>query len=488
MESWIRRKINKEKKRENPIVLSFEYIYNFLGYFWKRSECLEQIMKNISILKMAVLKRKGTKKMGKKKMYRSMIIHVECGATTISEKGKRVDSRNSLAGSTTNSSITKRTKNKKRRETQQEFTHSWVVGTLKGHTGTIFNMSFSSNGKLLASCAEDAVFIWCTKNLTSKARKSLRINLEYDYAIMIRWSPDGKAFIIHKSLQNIIEVYKVTKKIDGFIASATKVLEFPQKHIVNPVGLDIACTGRYIMSCSEDNDLIIWDLKGQPLATIELKLGSTHRARISPCGRFITTSGFTPDTNVWEVVFSKTGDFKQVSKAFDLTGHSSGVYDFNYNADTSCMATLSKDGTYRVYNTKIEFEKGEDPHLITTGTWEVTTPANIALSPNGEVLVITHGSSLSFYNTITGALDNTIKDIFSNPITCVTFDALGEYVLVSGDKHIKIFCNVTGYRAAITSAKYKLKQRQTSATRERLEKIITDAKRFLEEMGEECSE
>lgn len=110
-------------------------------------------------------------------------------------------------------------------------------------------------------------------------------------------------------------------------------------------------------------------------------------------------------------------------------------------------------------------------------------------------------------------MDNTIKDIFSSkyitnrfsyillsidfliylhfhidPITCVTFDALGEYVLVSGDKHIKIFCNVTGYRAAITSAKYKLKQRQTSATRERLEKIITDAKRFLEEMGEECSE
>ncbi|XP_047369119.1 transducin beta-like protein 2 isoform X5 [Vespa velutina] len=411
----------------------------------------------------------------------------ENGAT-VPEKGKRIDSRNSLTGSTTNSSVNKRTKNKKRRETQQEFTHSWVVGTLKGHTSTIFNMSFSSNGKLLASCGEDAVFIWCTKNLASKARKSLRINLEYDYAIMIRWSPDGKAFIVHKSVQNIIEVYKVIKKMDGFIASATKVLEFPQKHIGNPVGLDIACTGRYMISCSEDNDLIIWDLKGQPLATIELKLGSTHRARISPCGRFVTTSGFTPDVNVWEVVFNKTGDFKQVSKAFDLTGHSSGVYDFNYNADTSRMATLSKDGTYRFYDTKIEFEKGEDPHVLMTGLWDVTTPANIAVSPNGEVLVITHGSSLSFYNNVTGSLDNTIKDIFSNPITCVAFDALGEYVLVSGDKHIKIFSNVTGYRAAIASAKSKLKQRQTSATKERLEKIIIDSKRFLQEMGEECSE
>lgn len=76
------------------------------------------------------------------------------------------------------------------------------------------------------------MFIWCTKNLTSKGRKSLRINLEYDYAILIRWSPDGKAFILHKSIQNIIEVYKVTKKIDGFIGAATKVLEFPQVIIV----------------------------------------------------------------------------------------------------------------------------------------------------------------------------------------------------------------------------------------------------------------
>lgn len=34
------------------------------------------------------------------------------------------------------------------------------------------------------------------------------------------------------------------------------------------------------------------------------------------------------------------------------------------------------------------------------------------LSPNTEVLVISHGSSLSFYSTITGLLDTTIEDIF----------------------------------------------------------------------------
>lgn len=55
---------------------------------------------------------------------------------------------------------------------------------------------------------------------------------------------------------------------------------------------------------------------------------------------------------MWEVIFSKSGEFKQVAKAFDLAGHSSGILDFTFSADSSCMATVSKDGTYRLYDTK----------------------------------------------------------------------------------------------------------------------------------------
>ncbi|EFN73424.1 Transducin beta-like 2 protein [Camponotus floridanus] len=289
-------------------------------------------------------------------------------------------------------------------------------------------------------------------------------------------------------MANTIEVYKIAKKSDGYFASATKALEFPRRHTEDVVGMDIASTGKYIITCSTANDLIIWDLKGQPLATVEMHLGSTHRARISPCGRFVAASGFTPEVKVWEVVFGKSGEFKQVVKAFDLAGHTSGVYDFAFSADTSRMATVSKDGTYRFYDIKIEFEKGEDPHLLMTGTWDNTTAASLALSPNAEVLVIAHGLSISFYSTITGILDTTIQDIFAESITCLAFDAMGEYLLVAGDKHIKIFRNVTGYRTAIESAKRTLKQRQTQATKERLEKMIRDNKELLEKMGEKCPE
>lgn len=48
----------------------------------------------------------------------------------------------------------KRAKNKKRREVQQERVHPWMMGTLKGHTGLVNDMDFSSNGRYLASCAD----------------------------------------------------------------------------------------------------------------------------------------------------------------------------------------------------------------------------------------------------------------------------------------------------------------------------------------------
>lgn len=81
---------------------------------------------------------------------------------------------------------------------------------------------------MLFCIIDRTVMLWCVKDLATKDRRSLRVNIEYDHATLIRWSPDGKAFIIHKAMANAIEVYKVAKKTDGFLASATKALEFPK--------------------------------------------------------------------------------------------------------------------------------------------------------------------------------------------------------------------------------------------------------------------
>lgn len=378
------------------------------------------------------------------------------------------------------------------RSDKHNYTHPWLLASLKGHTGQVLDMDFSSNGKYLATCAEDrTVLLWCVKDLEHKERRSLRINIEFDHARLVKWSPDSKAFIISRSTDNNVEVYRVERKRDGWLGPVARAITFPKVHDEDIVGLAIACHGRFIMTCSAKTDLVLWDLRGAELARVDTYLMTTQCARISPCGRFIVASGFAPDVKVWEVSFNKAGDFQHVKRAFELTGHTSGVYDVAFDADTSHMATVSKDGTWKVYDTKIEYGKGEDPHLVVTGTYQqpagLQQRAHIALAPNAEVVAVAAGDTLALYSVRTGQLDQSISDVYpmeaGGGITGVMFDALGRYVLTCGDKHVRVFHNVTGYRCGVLTARERLRENPTSATKERLEKYIVDSEIFLAQIA-----
>lgn len=62
--------------------------------------------------------------------------------------------------------------------------------------------------------------------------------------------------------------------------------------------------------------------------------------------------GFAPDVKVWEVILTKAGEYQEVKKVFALTGHTSGVYDVAFDVDSSHMATVSKDGTWKLFDIK----------------------------------------------------------------------------------------------------------------------------------------
>uniref|UniRef100_A0A1B6MB85 Uncharacterized protein n=1 Tax=Graphocephala atropunctata TaxID=36148 RepID=A0A1B6MB85_9HEMI len=370
---------------------------------------------------------------------------------------------------------------------KQTYTHSWMVTSLKGHTGQVTDIDFSPNGKFLVTCAEDrAVFIWSTKDFASKEHKNVRYNIEFDHASYVCWSPDSKAFVINRAAENVLEVYRVSRKTDGWISSIAKAITFPKQFEEEVVGLGVAVSGRYIMSCSAANQLVVWDLKGAVLATVDTCLLHTYRAKVSPCGRFVVASGFAPDVKVWEVVFARTGEFKQVSRAFQLAGHTSGVYDFDFSSDSARMATVSKDGSWKVFNTNIEFEKGEDPHLLVTGKYNGSGSAHLALSPNGEVVAIATGPSLALYSALSGACDKLIDNIYpTGAISRVLFDSSGDHLLTAGEKHVRVFHNVTGRRVAIASARLRLSTANNSAaTKERLESSISAAETFLKSLKE----
>lgn len=378
-------------------------------------------------------------------------------------------------------------KNKKRAQWKgkTDYSHQWLVKNLKGHPGTVLLVDFSSNGKFMAAtCDDGSVLLWDIRDLNHKEHKTLRVNIEFDHASYVAWSPDSKAFIVHTVRENNIVVYKIEKKKDGAIGSATPVITFEKAHADDIVGFGISSNGKFMMSCSSKTDMVIWDLKGQQLDRLDTYLMSTYAAKISPCGRFVVATGFSPDVKVMEVVFTKIGDYKQVAKAYELSGHTSGIYDVAFDVDTSHIATISKDGTWKLYHTKIDYVRGESPHVLETGSYTQTANApRIALSPDAEVLAVSVDSSIEFYDTYTGQLFDTVENIYLGLINYMKFDASGKYLFVCGDRAVRVFHNVCGYHTTIASCTRLLAAKQTSATVERLRKTIEECRATLARFG-----
>ncbi|XP_077361902.1 transducin beta-like protein 2 [Festucalex cinctus] len=374
----------------------------------------------------------------------------------------------------------KQQRSRKDKLSQHNFTHPLLASSLKGHNGYVTCLDFSSNGKYLASCADDrTVRIWSTKDFLSREHKCLRANVELDHATLVRFSPDSRAFITWLANGDTIRVFKMSKKEDGSMSFKVASDDFPLKHKAAILNIGIAETGKFIMSASTDTTIHIWDLKGNILASINTNQMNNSYVAVSPCGRFVASCGFTPDVKVWEVCFAKTGEFKEVTRAFELKGHSAGVHAFAFSNDSHKMVTVSKDGTWKLWNTDVEYKKQQDPYLLKTVPCASSDGSLAALSPDGRVVAISDGCNLTMYDASGGELEEQMLGVHALGITDLRFDVTGRFLACSGDRAVRVFHNTPGYRAAIRDMQDMLKKAQNEAMKQRLRQQISDAQKAL---------
>ncbi|XP_026527445.1 transducin beta-like protein 2 isoform X2 [Notechis scutatus] len=370
---------------------------------------------------------------------------------------------------------------RKEKPQQHTFTHPLLASALKGHSGNVTCLDFSNNGKYLASCSDDrTVRIWSIKDILEREHRYMRVNVELDHATLVRFFPDSRAFIVWLANGDTLRVFKMTKKEDGTFTYIAIPEEFPKQHKAPIINIGVADTGKYIMSASSDTTILIWDMKGEILASINTNQMNNTFATVSPCGRFVGSCGFTPDVKVWEVCFSKSGDFREVIRAFELKGHKAGVYSFAFSNDSRRMATVSKDGTWKFWDTDVEYKKQQDPYLLLTGSCKVTEPCRIALAPDARAVAISSSTGIFLYNTQRGEEEEYFEGAHGEHITDLAFDVNSRFLISCGDRAIRVFHNTTGYRAVVEEMKTLLKKASNESTKQRLQQQITDAQSALD--------
>ncbi|XP_068945581.1 transducin beta-like protein 2 isoform X3 [Petaurus breviceps papuanus] len=275
------------------------------------------------------------------------------------------------------------------------------------------------------------------------------------------------------------------KKEDGNSTFQHVGEDFPKRHKAPVINIGIAETGKFIMSVSSDTTIIIWTLKGEVLSIINTNQMNNTYAVISPCSRFVGSCGFTPDAKVWEVCFSKSGQFREVTRAFELKGHTAGIHFLAFSSDSCRMATVSKDGTWKFWAIDVEYKQQQDPYLLLTGTYAeaASMPCLLALSPDAQVLALATSNNIRLYNTKRGEEEENFNEVHGERVAEMTFDTTGQFLASCGDRVVRVFHNITGQRAIVEEIHGLLKQAPTETTRQRLNQQLIQAQANLKRLG-----
>lgn len=167
-------------------------------------------------------------------------------------------------------------------------TAAWKeVATLKGQGAQLSSVSFTPDGKTLASSSTDkSIRLW------DVAAKQDRLNLTgHNSAVhTVVFSPDG----------------------------------------------------RVLASCSTDKTVRLWDPRtGVAFVTLNAHEGGTHTVTFSPDGRRLATSGADRTVRLW--------DLRTSEEVLALRGHTGPVYSVAFSPDARRLASTSSDGTVRVW-------------------------------------------------------------------------------------------------------------------------------------------
>lgn len=198
------------------------------------------------------------------------------------------------------------------------------VKILKGHKDHVNSVSFSPDGKMLASGGKDAaIILWDVA--TGNIIKSLK---GHSYAVnSVSFSPDGK-ILASASKDNSIILWNVTagnriKTINGYGYSVNSVSFSPD--------------GKILTSRGDDETISLWDVG----TGIRIKFIKNHsddvQSYISYDGKMLASINYDDTISLWDAA---TGGIIKT-----LKGHVGLVNSISFSPDSNILASGSSDRT-----------------------------------------------------------------------------------------------------------------------------------------------
>ena len=240
-----------------------------------------------------------------------------------------------------------------------------LIRTLTGHTESVKSVSFSPDGKTIASgSADHTLRLWDAS--TGKLIRTIKGHTDWVYSVS--FSPDGKT-IASGSRDDTIRLWEVsTGKLIRTIKGHTNTFHIVSSSTVNSVSF--SPDGKTIASGSRDDMIRLWEVStGKLIRTIKGHRDQVYSVSFSPDGKTIASGSQDDTIRLWD---ASTGKLIRT-----LTGHTESVNSVSFSPDGKTIASGSWDDMIRLW----EVSTGKLIHTLTEHTNVVDS---VSFSPDGR--------------------------------------------------------------------------------------------------------
>ena len=210
-------------------------------------------------------------------------------------------------------------------------TPSWkCICTLKGHLSSIHSLSFSPDGKYLASgSADQTIKIWNLKQAQVKHTFSGHRSI----VDAVSFSPDGN-MLISGSWDYTIRIWNLETEEE---------VNLIKEHYGWIKCLVVGQDKKIIASGSADKTIKIWALdSGQLQATLKGDSGAVNSLAMSHNGKIIASGSTDKTIKIW--------DWEKGEEKIILTGHSNSVNCLKFSPSGQILISGSQDKSIKIWN------------------------------------------------------------------------------------------------------------------------------------------